>query len=112
MSAAPGSGSDILIRKLPHPVRVSYHDVHELVPELYESHPNVRFFVHVGVSHLATCCTLEHRARKGPYGAPDVDQQTWCFNDDDANDKRKSIPAELSSAVDVGAIVSRLTAEG
>lgn len=91
---------------------MAYRDVFGLVPELYKTYPNVRFFVHVGVSHLATCCSLERRARKGPYEKSDVDGRKWCDDIDEWGDVWNSAPDEIESAVDVEGIAADMTAGG
>lgn len=61
-SGTPG----ILINKYPAPVKVSYDEVSQLVPELYGAYLNVELFVHLGAFDGSSEYYLERKAKKGP----------------------------------------------
>lgn len=101
-----GWGPDIQIHKYPEPVRVSYDAVSQLVPELYDSYPNVDLFVHLGAVHEKSSeHYLERKARKGPFLRSDVDGKIYK---DGAWD---NAPNEIISSVDVDKIVGKMAVE-
>ncbi|SPO05495.1 uncharacterized protein DNG_08182 [Cephalotrichum gorgonifer] len=111
LDSEPGA-PEIILRRPSDPVKVAYQHVFRAIPELYETYPNVRYFVHVGVSHLATCCQLETRARKGPYEGLDVDGRRWCGDADGWDDVWRSAPEQIQSAVDVEGIAVKMASGG
>lgn len=102
---------DIILHKHPTPVKVAYRHVTQLVPELYKSLPNVRFFVHVGVHGGISRCRLENRARKGPYDKLDVDGRRFSEHPEDRDKGWEDGPDEMTSAVGVKGIVERMAKE-
>ena len=114
-SIRPKTGSDvssILIHKHPEPVKVSYKEVYELVPELYRSMPNVEYFVHVGVHGGIQQSRLERQARKGPYRKLDVDGRTFADEFGDHEGLWEDAPRVLETKTDVDGIVERMLGRG
>lgn len=99
---------DIILHRHPSPVKVAYRHVTQLIPELYKSLPNVRFFVHVGVHGGISKCRLESRARKGPYDKLDVDGRRLSEHPEDRGEGWDDGPDEMKSAVDIKGIVERM----
>lgn len=107
-----GNGPNILVRKYPEPVKVSYRGVARLLPELYSMFPNLRYFVHIGVHGHICRCRLERKAKKGPYTKPDVDGRHLKDGFEDEDGVWASGPDVLDSQVDVDAIVERMMTAG
>ena len=111
ITCGESDSADIILHKHPTPVKVAYRHVTQLVPELYESLPNVRFFVHVGVHGGISKCRLEKRARKGPYDKLDVDGRRFSEHPEDRGEGWNDGPDEMTSAVDIKGIVERMAKE-
>ena len=93
----------------PEPLEVAYESVLELVPRLKEKYPNVAYFIHLGVHQKAEKFRIEKRARKGPYKRKDVRGRSFDGPDDDG--KWSTLPQELSTGVDVPALVETVKAD-
>ena len=107
-----GDQPDILVRKHPEPVKVSYSRVSHLVPELYNAYPRVKYFVHVGVHAHISRLRLERKAKKGPYDKLDVDGKRLSDVFDDEDGTWENGPDVIDSQISADAIVERMMGRG
>ncbi|XP_043482098.1 pyroglutamyl-peptidase 1 [Leptopilina heterotoma] len=78
-------------------VPVAYDHVSKRIPELWKQHKPM-FVLHLGVSHLAKCLTIECRACNKGYDRPDVNNK--LLNDNENDEKT------LKTTIDVDSLCS------